>query len=107
MRGWRFRGPPPGGFHHQGGQSQQSQGVGKDHELIKQVGQGPHQVIGQTRAQEDEHHPKHRVDGSGSLAEEIGHVELAKEVPAEDGGKREEKEAYSDCLLYTSDAADE
>lgn len=69
---------PPGGFHHQGGQSQQSQGVGKDHELIKQVGQGPHQVIGQTRAQEDEHHPKHRVDGSGSLAEEIGHVELAK-----------------------------
>ena len=77
-------------------QSKQGQGVGNDHQVIEHVGQLPHQVVGHQSAQEDEHQTQHGVDNSGFFAEEIHHVDLAEQVPAQDGGESEEEQADRD-----------
>ena len=74
----------------------QSNDVRDDHELIEHIRKLPDEVIGQAGAEEDEHQREHRIDLDRLFAEEIFHIDLAEEVPAEDRGEREEQQADRD-----------
>ena len=78
------------------GESKQRNGVGDDHEVIEHVAQLPDEVVGHHRAEEDEHEREDGVDHGALLAEEVGDVDLAEEVPAQDRGEGEEEQADSD-----------
>ena len=47
-----------------------------------------------------------RQDGDGAVVDEF-HVHHCPELSGGDTGRREECAEFCDCLLYTSDAADE
>src|SRR5699024_3328950 len=85
--------PAFGDGHHDGGQGEQGDGVGADHEVVEQVGETPHQVVGHGGAQEDEHQSQHAVHGGGLFAEQVHHVDLAEQVPAQHSGEGEEEQA--------------
>ena len=78
------------------GESEQRNGVGDDHEVVEHVAQLPDEVVGHHRAEEDEHEREDGVDHGALLAEEVGNVDLAEEVPAQDRGEREEEQAHRD-----------
>ena len=78
------------------GESEQRNGVGDDHEVIEHVAQLPDEVVGHHRAEEDEHEREDGVDHGALLAEEVGDVDLAEEVPAQDRGEGEEEQADGD-----------
>ena len=88
-------------------QSQQSDGVGQNHQVVEEVGQFPNQVILQQSAQEDESDGNYRVDnGSGLvLLAQVFHIDLAEEVPAQNGGECEEQQA--DCNEDVTEASAE
>lgn len=66
--------------------------LGDDHQVIEHIGQLPNQIVGGQGAQEDEHQRNNHVN-LGSLAlEHILNVDLAKQVPAENGGEGEEEQ---------------
>jgi len=83
-----------GGCDDQRGQSDKSNGVGQNHQLVEHVGQLPDQIVGQAGTEEYEHQSDERVHGNGLLAEEIFHVDLTEVVPAEYGGECEEEKAH-------------
>ena len=70
--------------------------VGDDHELVEQVAQLPDKVVGHGGAEVDEDERKAGVDAAALFAEEVDHVDLAEEVPAEDRGEGKEEEAHRD-----------
>ena len=78
------------------GESEQRNGVGDDHEVVEHVAQLPDEVVGHHRAEEDEHEREDGVDHGALLAEEVGDVDLAEEVPAQDRGEGEEEQADGD-----------
>ena len=70
--------------------------VGDDHELVEQVAQLPDKVVGHGGAEVDEDERKAGVDAAALFAEEVDHVDLAEEVPAEDRGEGKEEETHRD-----------
>ena len=81
-----------GAHRHAAGKGDERDGVGDDHELVEHVGELPNQVVGQKRAQEDEHQGDDRERRHGLLAEQILDVDLGEQVPADDGREREEQQ---------------
>ena len=77
-------------------QGEQRNGIGDDHELVEHVAQLPDKVIGHRGAEEDEDEREQRVNIGALLAEEVDHVDLAKQVPAQDRGECEEEQAHRD-----------
>ena len=75
----------------------QRNNVGQNHKLIEHIAQFPHEVAGGQRAEEDEHQRDDGIDDAAQLAvlaaEQIVGVDLAEQVPAEDGGEGEEQQA--------------
>ena len=67
--------------------------VGDDHEVIEEVGKSPDKGVLEDGACEDAQERNDGIDDGGFLAEEIGEVDSAEEVPADDGGEGEEEEA--------------
>ena len=67
------------------GQEQQRDQVGEHHQGVEQVGQVPHQIDLERRADHDAHHDDRRVDLGGLLAEQRLDVGLAEEVPTDEG----------------------
>ena len=70
--------------------------VGDDHELVEHIAQLPDELVGHRGAEENEDKGEHGVDAVALLAEEVGHVDLAEEVPAQDRGEGKEEEAHRD-----------
>ena len=79
--------------HDHAAQSQQSQGVGNHHQAVKEVSQLPDQIHLQRGTHNDEACHNHGVDLAGLLSKEIPHIDLAEEMPAQDRGEGEEKQA--------------
>ena len=77
-------------------EGEESDNVGDDHELVEQVAQLPDKVVGHGGAEVDEDERKAGVDAAALFAEEVDHVDLAEEVPAEDRGEGKEEEAHRD-----------
>ena len=91
--GLLFHADAVGGLHHHGGEGEQGDGVGDDHEVVEHVSQLPHQVVAHDGAQEDKHQGDGGIDLGGMLAEQVDDVDLAKQVPAENGGEGKEEQA--------------
>ena len=72
---------------HKVRQGEEGDGVGDDHEVVEHIAQLPDEVVGHHRAKEDEDEREDGVDDDALLAEEVGDVDLAEEIPAEDGGE--------------------
>jgi len=86
-----------GDANHDLAQSEEGDGVGDDHQVVESIGQLPNQIVGNQSAQEDEDQSDHGVNHGGSLGillaeEEVG-VDLAEQVPAQNGGEGEEEQA--------------
>ena len=78
---------------HQAGQAEEADGVGNDHQVIEHIRQLPHQVVGGQGTQEDEYQGNQRINHDGFPSEEVSHVDLAEEVPPQNGGEGEEEQA--------------
>ena len=78
-------------------QGKQRNDVGQDDQVIEHVGKLPDEVAAGDGAQEDEHQRDDSIDDAAQLAvlaaEQIVGVDLAEQVPAEDGGEGEEQQA--------------
>ena len=70
--------------------------VGDDHELVEHIAQLPDELVGHRGAEENEDKGEHGVDAGALLAEEVGHVDLAEEVPAQDRGEGKEEQTDRD-----------
>ena len=82
-----------GGADHHTSEGEQADGVRNDHEVVEHIGHLPHQVVGHQGAQENEHQADGGIDLGRLLAEEIDYIDLAEQVPAEDGGEGKEEPA--------------
>ena len=73
--------------YHNAGQADQSNQVGQSHHRVEEVGQVPHQVHLQQRANKDTQDHDDGVDIDRLLTKEVLDVLLAEEVPTNDGGE--------------------
>lgn len=85
-----------GVLDHKVRQGEEGDDVGDDHEVVEHIAQLPDEVVGHHRAKEDEDEREDGVDDDALLAEEVGDVDLAEEIPAEDGGEGKEEQAHRD-----------
>ena len=83
------------GKHHTG-QREQGDDVGQDDEVVEHIRQLPHKVAAGDSAEEDEHQCDNGIDGAAQLAvsaaEQVVGIDLAEQVPAQNGGEGEEQQ---------------
>ena len=95
---------------HRAGQQEQGHEVRDAHQSVEGVGDAPQQAQIHRRAQNGHEGVDHE-EGADHLigVEQELDTPGAVEAPADDGGecKAAERHRRKDCLLYTSDAADE
>ena len=78
------------------GQGEEGDGVGKDHQLVEQIGELPDEVVGSQGAQEDEEQGDDLVDNHGSVSEQVDRVDAAEHIPAQNCGKGKEEQTDRD-----------
>ena len=80
-----------GDLDHQAAEGQQADQVGQYHQAVEHIGQTPDQIHFQGGTYHDKDHHDHGVQFGGPLAEQGLHIDLAEEIPADDGGEGEEQ----------------
>ena len=81
-------------FQHQRAQSKQGKRIRYNHQVIEHIRQLPDQIIGQAGPQENEDDCHKGKDLCRPCTKKISHVNLGKQIPAENGGKGETNEYY-------------
>lgn len=83
------------GSHHTG-KRQQRQQVGHSHQAVEEVGHGPDQIDLERGTDEDKHHHDNAVQRQQFFTKQCLEVGVPEEIPADDGGEREEEHADGD-----------
>ena len=83
------------GGYYEGCTANETDDVGKNHELVEHIGQSPYQIRRGGGSQEDKDQRDDRINGHALLAKQVLRIYLTEHIPAEDRGEREEEQ--SDC----------
>ena len=85
----------PADFDDQARQGQHCNQVGDHHQSVEEVGEIPYQLHLLQRTEQHTEYNANAVNGQGLLTKQGLEVDLAEEVPANDGGESEEQQAYT------------
>ena len=82
--------------NHNAREPQYADEVRNHHEAVEQVGELPHKIHLHHRAEQHEEDDDHGVHRHSLFPEQVFHVRLTEEIPADDGGEGEEEHADGD-----------